>query len=92
MLLIIPTGLSSHDPNTVIFNSKDKLYKKDPMFCNKSDQMTLELVFKHQQQAHIQLMSYLSSVSKLFHKLPFHIWMENNTSVHALCDETHKIL
>ena len=46
MMFIISSGLSPHDPNETIFNSKDKSHQDNPFFGKKCDQMTLQLRYK----------------------------------------------
>lgn len=59
MLLIIPSGLKSSDPITIIFNSNEKAYRDDAKVWEDYDLKTMQMVHKYQQKEHVKLVNKL---------------------------------
>ena len=92
MALVIPFGLQASDPTTTIFNSQEKAYKDDEDFRKSCDLKAMQLIYEYQQKKHIKLMNELQQIPLAYHTLPFHHWISNNTSVHALKTQAHEML
>ena len=52
----------------------------------------MQLIYEYQQQEQVKLMNSLQLVPKQFYSLPFHKWVHQNTPVHALTEQVHKML
>ena len=59
MPLIIPSGLKASDHTANIFNSREKAYKDDEDFRRKCNLKSIQLIYEHQQQEHLKLVSAL---------------------------------
>ena len=60
------------DLSEAVINLQDKVYADNQGFKKKCDLLSMRLIYKYQQQEHINLMSALESIPVQFHKLPFH--------------------
>lgn len=69
----------------------ERAYADNHDFRKKCDMLSVNLIYEHQQQEHINLMSSLESVPDQFHKLQFHSWIHNNTPLNALTKKAHKM-
>ena len=52
----------------------------------------IQLVYEHQQQEHLKLISALEQTPVRFHKFPFHQWIADNTTTNALTNHAHEII
>ena len=92
MPLIIPSGLKASNPTANIFNSREKAYQDDEDFRRKCNLKSSQLIYEHQQQEHLKLVSVLEQTPIRFHKLLSHQWIANNTQVNALTDQAHEMI
>ena len=54
--------------------------------------MSIQLIYEHQQQEHLNLINALEQTPVRFHKLPFNQWIADNTPVNALTDQAHEMI
>ena len=59
MPLIIPSGLKASDPTANVFNSREKAYQDDKDFRQKCDLKSVQLIYEHHQQEHLNLINAL---------------------------------
>ena len=62
MPLIIPSGLSTEDPNATVLNSVEKAYNDNSDFRKKFDWLLMMMIYEHQKREHINLMSVIESI------------------------------
>ena len=62
MPLIIPSGLKASDPTANMFNSREKAYQDDQDFSQKCDLKSVQLIYEHQQQEHLNLINDLEQI------------------------------
>lgn len=91
-LMISRKRLPADFKEATVVNSFDKAYQEDLPFRKACDAKAVELIYKHQEREHLELMQILESVPKRYHSLPFSSWIKHNTPVHALTEKAHEML
>ena len=86
MPLILP-DLPKEHPEACILNSSQLAYENDPKFQQECDEMSMKLLYDHQQKQHEDLIKALTQVPTEFHSLPFHYWGTETFTIQSLSDE-----
>ena len=64
----------------------------DKNFKAKCDSLKLRRIYEHQQAEHVKLMNMLQEIPDCAKKLPFHLYIAQNTPVHAIKQEALDLL
>ena len=89
--LILPDLPKDH-PEACILNSSQLAYENDPKFQEDCDQMTMKLLYEHQQKQHEDLVEAIDHIPEEFHSLPFHYWGTETFTIQSLTDEARDLL
>ena len=89
---LIPPDLPADHPNATPSTSSEAAKAADPEFKAACERATIQAIYAHQEREYATLRDNLEAVPLMYHDVPFHEFIQQNTPVDTIQVETERLL